>query len=95
MIITFKNSETKDFYEGKDIHRFRSVDRKLAYKRLDYLNAVYRLLDFPPLKSIHLHPLSGGRKGQWAISINGPWRICFEFKNGNAYNVEITDYHAN
>ncbi|MEJ2102644.1 MAG: type II toxin-antitoxin system RelE/ParE family toxin [Desulfobacterales bacterium] len=46
-----------------------------------------------PLKSVGLHKLSGDRAGQWAMAVNGPWRICFRFKNGNAYDVEITDYH--
>jgi proteic killer suppression protein len=45
------------------------------------------------LKSVGLHKLSGDRAGQWAMTVNGPWRICFRFKNGNAYDVEITDYH--
>lgn len=75
------------------MRQFRSVDREMAMKRLDYLHAAHSLDDIPPLKSIHLHALTGDRKGQWAISLNGPWRICFEFRNGNAYQVEIVDYH--
>ena len=46
-----------------------------------------------PLKSVGLHKLKGGRKEQWAIIVNGPWRICFRFHDGNAHEVEITDYH--
>jgi proteic killer suppression protein len=46
-----------------------------------------------PLKSVGLHKLKGDRKGQWAITVNGPWRICFRFRDGNAYDVEITDTH--
>ena len=37
--------------------------------------------------------LSGDRKGQWAMTINGPWRLCFRFENGDAYDVEFCDYH--
>ncbi len=46
-----------------------------------------------PLAGVGLHKLKGDRKGQWAMSVNGPWRICFEFRKGDAYNVEIADYH--
>nr|WP_285538436.1 type II toxin-antitoxin system RelE/ParE family toxin [Brucella sp. NBRC 12950] len=42
---------------------------------------------------MNLHPLKGNRKGQWAMNINGPWRICFRFKDGHAFDVEIIDYH--
>ncbi len=57
------------------------------------LDAATGLSDISPLKSVGLHPLKGDRKGQWAISVNGPWRICFRFKDGDAYEVEIIDYH--
>jgi proteic killer suppression protein len=49
--------------------------------------------DISPLRSIGLHKLTGDRKGQWAMTINGPWRLCFRFENGDAYDVEIVDYH--
>ncbi|HIM21297.1 MAG TPA: hypothetical protein EYM72_05960 [Gammaproteobacteria bacterium] len=48
-------------------------------------------LNIPP--SNQLEPLSGTRKGQYSIRINRQWRICFEWKNGHAYQVEIVDYH--
>ena len=51
------------------------------------------LLGISPLASVRLHRLKGIRKGQWAMTVNGPWRICFEFRKGDAYNVEIVDYH--
>ena len=57
------------------------------------LDAATSLKDLNPLKSTRLHKLSGGRSGQWAMTVNGPWRICFRFQNGNAYEVEIIDYH--
>jgi RelE-like toxin of type II toxin-antitoxin system HigB len=49
--------------------------------------------DWIPLRSVGLHALKGDRRGQWAIAVNGPWRICFRFKGGDAYEVEIVDYH--
>lgn len=45
------------------------------------------------LTNIGLYKPCGNRAGQWAMTVNGPWRICFRFKNGNAYDVQITDYH--
>lgn len=43
--------------------------------------------------ALDLHSLKGGRKGQWVHTVNGPWRICFRFKDGDAHEVEIVDYH--
>jgi len=57
------------------------------------LNVAKSLRDLSPLKSVGLHKLRGDRKGQWAMTVNGPWRICFEFRKGEAYDVEIVDYH--
>jgi RelE-like toxin of type II toxin-antitoxin system HigB len=48
----------------------------------------------PGVRCVGLHPLTGNRRGQWAIAVNGPWRICFCFKGGDAYEVEIVDYHS-
>jgi proteic killer suppression protein len=57
------------------------------------LTVAKRLQDLNPLKSVGLHKLKGERKGQRAMNVNGPWRFCFEFRAGDAYNVEIVDYH--
>ena len=50
------------------------------------------LSDLSPLKSVGLHKLKGDRKGQWAMIVNDRWRICFEFRKGDAHDVEIVDY---
>ena len=50
------------------------------------------LTDLSPLKSVGLHKLKGERKNQWAMTVNERWRICFEFRNGDAYDVEVVDY---
>ena len=55
----------------------------------DYKAAIKR-----DLKSIGLHKLSGDRGSQWAMTINGPWRLVFSFQAGHAFDVEIVDYHA-
>ena len=51
------------------------------------------LSDLGPLKSLGLHKLKGDRRGQWAMTVNDRWRICFEFRKGDAHEVEIVDYH--
>jgi proteic killer suppression protein len=57
------------------------------------LNVASALSDISPLRSVGLHKLKGDRRGQWAMTVNDRWRICFEFRNGDAYEVEIVDYH--
>jgi proteic killer suppression protein len=61
--------------------------------RLNMLDSAASLREIGPLKSVGLHKLKGDRKGLWAITVNGPWRVCFRFQDGNAYDVELTDYH--
>jgi toxin HigB-1 len=57
------------------------------------LNVAKSLGGLSPLKSVGLHKLKGDRRGQWAMTVNDRWRICFEFRKGDAYEVEIVDYH--
>jgi proteic killer suppression protein len=57
------------------------------------LDAAVSLDGLGMLKSVGLHKLKGERRGRWAISVNGPWRTCFSFKDGDAFDVEIVDYH--
>ena len=93
MIESWANSRSRRFYKERKISKFRSLDIDAADELLAALDAATSLNDLSPLKSVGLHKLSGNRAGQWAMTVNGPWRICFRFKNGNAYDVEITDYH--
>ena len=57
------------------------------------LNAAKRLTDLLAPRGNRLHPLAGDREGQHSISINDQWRICFVWREGDVYNVEIVDYH--
>ena len=65
----------------------------MAEDLLAALDAAMSLRDLSPLRSVGLHKLSGDRKGQWAMTVNGPWRICFRFDDGDACDVSIVDYH--
>ena len=92
MIRSIKGSETRQFIErGKS--KFRGLDADLARQRLAELNVASTLSALRPLRSVGLHKLKGDRAGYWAINVNGPWRIVFRFKEGNAHEVEIVDYH--
>ena len=93
MIRSWANRSSERFYEGIKVTSFRGLDVESAQELLAMLDAAISLQDISPLKSVGLHKLKGNRKGQWSINVNGPWRICFRFKNGDAYDVEIIDYH--
>ena len=73
--------------------RFRGLEVEAAQDLLAALDAATSLKDLSPLQSVGLHKLKGDRKGQWAMTVNGPWRICFRFRQGDAHDVEIVDYH--
>jgi len=91
MIRTWANSATRRFAEdGKS--KFTGLDEEAA-EVLAALNAAMSLDDLSPLKSVGLHKLTGDRRGQWAMTIIGPWRLCFRYREGDAWDVEIVDYH--
>ena len=69
------------------------MDAETAQELLAVLDSTTSLKDLSPLKSVRLHKLKGARKGQWAMTVSGPWRICFRFRNGDPHDVEIFNYH--
>lgn len=93
MIATFSDSETERLYATGKSKRFPPDVLKRTIKRLTQFDAatVPEDLRMPP--SNHLESLTGDRTGQWSVRVNDQWRVCFRFKNGEAYDVEITDYH--
>lgn len=93
MIRTWGNSATRRFAEDGKSAKFRGLDADAAIELLAALDAAMTLKDLSPLKSVGLHKLRGDRQGQWAMTVNGPWRIFFAFRNGDAFEVEIVDYH--
>jgi proteic killer suppression protein len=78
---------------GRITSRSRGLDFETAIDLLLALNVAKSLSDLSPLKSVGLHKLKGDRKGQWTMTVNDRWRICFDFRRGDAYEVEIVDYH--
>lgn len=93
MIQTFAASETERFFATGKTRRLPSEIIKRATMRLTQLNGAVRIEDLRLPPSNRLEALAHDRKGQWSIRINEQWRVCFRFENGDAYDVEITDYH--
>jgi proteic killer suppression protein len=93
MIKTFADRETQQLFTTGKSRRLPPDLVKRAVRRLEYIDLANELsgLKVPP--SNRLHALKDDREGQYAISINDQWRICFRFMAGDAYDVEITDYH--
>jgi proteic killer suppression protein len=94
VIVSFRDKETERIWEGEVSRRFPPDILRTAKRRLLILHAAISLKDLRVPPGNRLHALSGDREGQWSISINDQWRICFEWRSGNATNVEITDYHS-
>jgi proteic killer suppression protein len=93
MIRSWRNSLSRKVWEGDRPNQLRGLDLEAAIDLLAALNVAGSLADLSPLKSAGLHKLKGDRRGQWAMTVNARWRICFEFRKGDAFNVEIVDYH--
>ena len=93
MIKTFADKETQQlFVKGKSKRIPPDLIRR-AIRRLEYINLTTILNDLRVPPSNRLHALKGDREGQFSISINELWRICFRFIDGDAFDVQITDYH--
>ena len=91
MIVSFRDKNTAAFYEGERVSAFAGFERT-AERKLDQLDAATSLLDLSRPGN-HLEKLKRDREGQWSIRINDQWRLCFRFEGGNAFDVEIVDYH--
>ena len=93
MIRSFAGNETEHFYKTGRSRRFPTEIHKRANMRLTQLNAATSLEDLRLPPSNRLEALKHDRQGQWSIRINDQWRLCFRFEKGDAYEVEIVDYH--
>jgi proteic killer suppression protein len=93
MIRSWRNSASRKVWDGERPNQFRGLDFEAAIDLLLALNVAKSLQDLSPLRSVGLHKLKGARQGQWAMTVTARWRICFEFRKGDAYEAEIVDYH--
>ena len=93
MIKSFADKRTQGLFATGKAKRFPPDPARRARRRLEYLDLASCLGDLQEPPSNRLHSLQGERNGQYSISINGQWRICFIFEDGDARDVEICDYH--
>ena len=93
MIKTFADKRTQELYATGRAKRFPPDVAKRAARKLEYIDLAACLDDLKVPPGNRLHELERDRNGQHSISVNDQWRICFRFANGDAYDVEITDYH--
>lgn len=92
MIKSFKCVDTEELFHDVLVARFRSFERP-ARRKLLYLHRARTLVDLKQPPANRLEALKGDRKGQHSIRINDQWRICFEWLDGDVFDVEIVDYH--
>jgi toxin HigB-1 len=89
----FADGHTRDLYVQGKSKRFPPGITRRALRKLEYLDLATGLDDLKVPPSNRLHELERERSGQFSISVNDQWRICFRFADGDAFDVELTDYH--
>ena len=93
MIKSFRDPETEKVFARVRSRRLPSDIHQTALRKLRMLNNAMSLNDLRVPPANRLEKLRGERAGQYSIRINDQWRICFDWDEGDAWNVEITDYH--
>jgi toxin HigB-1 len=89
----FRDPDTEAVFRSGQSRRLPPDIQRPALRKLRYLDVVRTLNDLRVPPGNHLEKLTGDRAGQYSIRINDQWRICFEWREGDAYQVEIANYH--
>jgi toxin HigB-1 len=92
VIKSFRSADTERLFKRERVKQFEAIERS-AQRKLAMLDAAKELRDLSAAPGNRLEKLHGKREGQHSIRINDQWRICFVWRDGDAYDVEITDYH--
>ena len=92
MIKSFRCKESEKLFNRERIRKFQNIERT-ARRKLEMLNAAKELRDLAQPPNNKIEALKTDRAGQHAIRINNQWRVCFVWRDDNAYDVEIVDYH--
>ena len=93
MIRSFRDQQTENIFRRERIKGFSQDVQRAALRKLLIVDAADSLDDLRVPPGNRLEKLKGGHKGQYSIRVNDQWRICFVWSGGDAYNVEIIDYH--
>ena len=93
MIRSFADRDTERLFQREVVRRWAPALQHAALRKLVILDAAEQLADLRVPPGNRLEKLTGDRVGQHSIRINDQWRICFRWRDGDAYDVEITDYH--
>jgi proteic killer suppression protein len=92
VIRLFRDAETEKIFQQQFSKQFQAIE-KTAIRKLFQLNRATPLRDLTAIPGNQLEALTGARKGQHSVRINDQYRICFRWKDGDALDVEIADYH--
>ncbi len=92
MIKSFRRKDTQRLFTDRFVRRFQAIERS-ARRKLETLNAATSIEDLRLIPGNHFETLKGDREGQFSIRINDQWRLCFEWREGDSFEVEVVDYH--
>jgi toxin HigB-1 len=92
VIKSFRSAETERLHRRHPSRRFQAIEGT-ARRKLRQLDSATELRDLAAPPGNRLEALHGDRKGQYSVRINDQWRLCFVWREGSAYDVEIVDYH--
>jgi toxin HigB-1 len=93
VIRTFRDRDAHAVFQGEFVKRLDRRIQQRAREKLKYLDSAADLRDLMTPPSNQLESLKGDRQGQHSIRVNKQWRVCFKWKDGDAFDVEIVDYH--
>jgi proteic killer suppression protein len=92
MIRSFADADTEQVFHHRHSRRYAAFER-VAFRKLRQIHSVSRVAELGEPPGNRLEKLKSGREGLWSLRINDQWRVCFEWRNGDAYEVQIVDYH--
>jgi proteic killer suppression protein len=92
VIRSFRDEDTQNIYRQQRVRRWQGVER-VALRRLAQIDSASELRDLASPPANRLEALRGARSGQYSVRINDQYRVCFRWKDGDAFDVEIADYH--
>ena len=93
MIRSFASRDTAPLFRREPVRRFPDTLQRAMLRKLIVVDAAETLNDLKVPPGNHLEKLTGDRAGQYSIRVNDQWRVCFEWRDGDAYEVELVDYH--